>query len=115
MAGDKVTLSKLLENLYGVRTSEQENPVTTSIGTAATRLLANNPNRVSVVIFNLSANSIYIGLTNGVSSTNGIYIAPNGGSISLQWDKDFMLTTREFFAIATGAASSVYVLENFIY
>lgn len=110
-----MTAATLIENLYGIHTTETENPVTNSVGVAAVKIARNNPNRVVFTIFNLSANNIFIGLTPSVSSTNGMFVAPNGGSIVLQYDKDFMMVTRDIYAISAGAASSIYVLENEIY
>lgn len=111
---ERIQISTLIRNLYGLVTTEVENPITASVGVAATRILPNNPNRATVLITNLSANNIYIGLTQAVSATNGIFVAPNGGSIVLQWDKDFLMQTRELWAIAGGAGSAIYILENVI-
>lgn len=110
-----MTAATLIENLYGLRTTEIENPIVSSVGVTPIKIAGNNPNRVSLVIVNLSANNLYISLTVGVSATNGMFIAPNGGSIVLQYDKDFMMVTRDIYAVAAGAASSIYVLENTIY
>jgi len=109
-----LALTDMLEALFGVRSYPRENPVTATVGAAAERILSLNPQRVSFQVINLSANSLYIGLSNAVAATEGIYIAPNGGSVSLIWDRDFELVSHDWWAIAGGAGSAVYVLENII-
>ena len=59
---------------------------------------------------NLSANTVFVGLENNVSATNGIRLGANGGSVAFNIDDDGMIQTRNMFALATGAASSVYVI-----
>jgi len=102
----------VIRGLFGVDTTPNKNPLTNSVGVTAVKILSNNPKRMSVLIQNLSANTVYIGLKPDVSNTNGILLAANGGSITLQYDKDFQLVTNEMYAIASGAASSILVLEN---
>jgi hypothetical protein len=107
-----IQLSDLLQNLYGVKSFPQVNKKASSVGTSVIEIMSSNPNRVSFLIVNLSVNNLYISPQNDVSSTKGIYIAPSGGAITLQWDKDFELVSQPFFAVASGAASSIFVLEN---
>lgn len=107
-----IQLSDLLQNLYGVKTFPQVNKTTSAVGTSVTRILSSNPNRVSFLVVNLSANQMFISPEPDVSSSKGIYIAPNGGSINVQWDRDFELVSQPFFAIAGAAASEVYIIEN---
>lgn len=107
-----IQLSEMLENLYGVKTFPQYNKVVDQVGTTVVQILKANPNRVSFLIVNLSANNLFISPLPDVASTKGIYIAPNGGSITVQWDRDFELASYAFYAIASGATSNVFVLEN---
>jgi hypothetical protein len=106
-----LALHAMIEALFGARTTHRENPVTNSVGVAATQILQANPMRVGLVLFNLSGNGVYIAPNNAVSLTRGIYLAPNGGGASLVWDRDFELLAQEWWAIATAAASTVYILE----
>lgn len=110
MAG--LVLHQMVEALFGVKTYPRENPETNSVGTDAVRILQENPRRLSFQVVNLSANSLYIAPTNQVSSTRGIFLAANGGIVSLIWDRDFELCSHEWYAVASGAASDIYVLEN---
>ena len=111
----QISLHEMLESLYGVRTRSVRNPETNSVGTSAVRIAPSNPNRLTLLVINLSANSLYISPDAIVSSSNGIYISPNGGSLVLQWDKDFSLTSEEFYAVAGGASSTIFVLELLSY
>jgi len=107
-----IQLSDLLQNLYGIKTFPQINKTVSQVGSSAVQIMSANPNRVSFLVVNLSTNNLFISPQNDVSSTKGIYIAPSGGSITIQWDRDFELVSQPFFAIAAGAASDVYILEN---
>jgi len=116
-----LALHEMLEALFGIKSYPRENsllfdPATglDQVGVVAVRILTNNPQRVSFQIVNLSANVVYIGLTNQVAATHGIRLAPNGGLMSAIWDRDFEEVAHEWWAIATGAASDIYVLRNLI-
>lgn len=81
-----------------------------SIGTAVSVAVPGSSERVSLLVVNLSANTVYLGTSPNVSSTRGIRLAPNGGLISMSIDEDSLLPTLQWYAIATGAASALYVL-----
>jgi len=53
---------------------------------------------------------VFIGLENTVSTTNGIRLGANGGSVSFNVTDDGMIQTRNMFAIADGAGSAVYAI-----
>lgn len=107
-----VTLSELLEGLYGVLTTYRINPNISSVDTTPLKLLNNNPNRVSFLIVNMSVNSLYISPMRDVSSTKGIFIASNGGYATFQWDRDFELVSQEWWCVGGAAGTTLYVLEN---
>lgn len=112
-----LALHEILESLYGVRTYPKESVPGTTIGGTAAELVNNNPMRASLLVVNMSANVMYLGLTPEVNvpvTPHGIMLAPNGGSVLFQWDRDFELVTKAWYAIATGAGSEVYVLENIL-
>lgn len=114
MGKSKLALTEMLEALFGVKTVERINPLVTQCQNTVTRLLPINENRVSLVIFNLSVNSLYILPANDVSSTKGMYIAPSGGSISLIWDRDFNLVAKDWYGIAGAANSAILCVSNVI-
>lgn len=107
-----ISLAELTMSIYGIKTTPRINPLVSSVGASVTKIMNNNPNRVSFIIVNLSANIMYISPENDVSSSKGIILAASGGSFIVQWDRDFELVSHEWYCIAGGAASSIYILEN---
>lgn len=106
-----LTTYEVLQTIYGISGTFKENPLTSDVNIAVTRIMPNNPNRLAFVLMNLSGNDIYISPKENVSSTNGIYISPSGGSIVMQWDKDLILPTLSWYATAGADSSSIYILE----
>lgn len=106
-----MTLKDLVKTKFGVDTSVNINPLVSSVGTTAVEILPNNPNRLAAIIVNLSANSLYVLPDTAPTSTRGIQLVANGGALTLLWDEEFDLTGWSWFAIASGAASSILVLE----
>jgi len=110
-----LALHEMLEALYGVKSRKRVNYLVAQVEDEPTRILPGDPNRLSFVFVNLSANPMYIAPQRNLThtpATVGIYIAPTGGSIILQWDRDFELVSEEWWAISTIAASPCYILEN---
>ncbi len=105
----------LIEKEYGVHTTETEDPLIAAAGAVAARLLSNNPRRIGFVLINLSVNPIYLSLTAAVAATRGIYLAPNGGFVTMNLRDDFTLPTREWWVIAPAGASNLYCLSQEIY
>lgn len=89
-----------------------ENTADPAIGTTAEELLGGDPERVSIVMMNLSANDVYISPRSEVSSTAGIRLPANGGSVTLDVDEDGVLVSRQWYAVATGAASQMFVVTT---
>lgn len=108
------TLKELLEKQFGVRTFHRINRDTTAVGVTVQRVLRNSPNRVAAVLVNLSANTIYISPDGSPSSTRGIRLGANGGSLILKWDEDFSMCGYEWNAIASAAASDIFIVETII-
>jgi hypothetical protein len=82
--------------------------ITASIGVTASVLAQADPERVQLTIVNLSANSLYIRPNKAPSSTEGIFLAANGGGLSMSVADDGTLCAQEWRAIASGAASAVF-------
>ena len=91
----------------GALNEDEINPL---VGTVVEELLGGDPERVLVFVLNLSANSVFVGLRNTVSATNGILLAASGGNVSFNAVEDGTLPTRQFFVVAAAAASQLYVL-----
>ena len=83
-----------------------------SVGTAQGQIMGNDPERVSVLLINLSSNTIYIGFNEGVGSANGIILTSLGGSLSYDVTNDYILPTLQVNAVAGGAGSNLYVLTQ---
>lgn len=109
-------LADLLLQKFGVKTRPRRDPLNVSpIGIVPVVVLANNPNRLGFVIMNLSANVVYIDLTNDVNATVGAEVGlrldANGGFVSMSWDVDFQMVAWAWWGIASGANSRLTILE----
>lgn len=92
-----------------LRTASQASVAVDSTA-GGTALLANLASRRMVILQNIGANEVYIGIGHTPTSTNGIYLAANGGSIVL----DRACPTDAIRAICSAAESTtVYVAEFF--
>jgi hypothetical protein len=99
-----------VETQLGSPTREIEsNP---NILTSVTQIVNNNPDRVGLIIVNMGANDVFIGLTNTVSTSNGIRIVANGGNVTMTVRDDFTLPARAWIGIGSGGASLMYALEE---
>lgn len=99
------------EQRLGYPTRPIVNPVTDTVGTTATLILRNNPDRIFWLAVNLSSNKGYIGWDAQVSSTRGIPIAGNGGFVSCTLEEDGELTIHEVWAVLENAAGIFYIVE----
>ncbi len=102
---------ELLERQFGVKTSHGINPEVAQVETTLTKILSYNPKRVSFVLINLGSDFITVAPDSLVTATRGIYLVPNGGTLSMVWTEDFEMPTFEWFGIADTAACSIFVLE----
>ena len=106
-----MNVSELLDNTYGTKTTYGKNPETDNVTTDKTKILAYNPRRVSFVLINLGAYPVTVGPDSDISPTKGIYLVPHGGTLSMVWTEDFEMPTFEWYGIADGGTSEIYVLE----
>lgn len=88
-----------------------ENETTTTVGTTVSEVVESNPDRLGLLVLNLSNNNVFLAIENNPSATNGIRLGANGGSVAFNVTDDGMIQTRAMFALADGAGSTVYVLE----
>ncbi|MFQ6006121.1 MAG: hypothetical protein ACE5OQ_11520 [Woeseia sp.] len=100
--------AEFVEKKYGGPTAELV--ATESVGTTQSEILRNDPERVFVLIVNLSVNTVHIGYDAGVSSTNGIQLSSNGGTYQTDVEEDFTVPIRAHHAVAGAANSTLYVL-----
>jgi|TARA_B110000438_G_scaffold286613_1_gene318011 hypothetical protein len=101
--------AEFLRERYKGELTEDETSVT--VGTGVSTIIGGNPDRLGLLILNLSSNTLYVSIDNSVSATNGIRLGANGGSVALNVTDDGMIQTRTWYGLATGAGSSVYVLD----
>ena len=99
----------LISNEYNVLVSAADPTVNLSVGTSDVIIAKNNPRRLSLVIINLSTNVVYVKPGGIATTTSGIRLTPSGGSVSLNWRSDMHLPSLEWHAIASGAASTIYI------
>lgn len=101
--------AEFLRSRYKGELTEDETSVT--VGTAVSTVIEGDADRLGLLLLNLSSNTIYVSIDNTVSATNGIRLGANGGSVALNVTDDGMIQTRTWYGLATGAGSSMYVLE----
>jgi len=104
-----MSLAKILRDRWGVRTMASHKTV--SLGTSPAEVVPNNPDRLALLIINLSTNSVYLALDASVSSSKGMLLCSSGGSGSFSLEEDFQLVGWAIWGVATGAASPLYVIE----
>lgn len=104
-------LRKLTVDRFGVAVIPVTNPEISSVGVAAARVLRQNPDRLGFNFVNLSPNDMYVGPFADVSSSKGIKVGPNGGSLATVWIEDFESVGVEWFVLATAAASNLLMIE----
>lgn len=106
-----MNVSDLLEKQFGVKTTYETNPLVDQAEITVTRILPYNPRRVSFVLINLGDVYITVGPTSDIGLRKGIYLVPNGGTLSMVWTEDFEMPCMEWYALANGAPSEIYVME----
>ena len=106
-----MNVAELLEREYGVKTTYAINPEVAQVKTTLTKILSYNPKRVSFILINLGSDFLCVSPDSLVSVTRGIYLVPNGGTLSMVWTEDFEMPTFEWFGMANTAACEIFVLE----
>lgn len=82
---------------------------TVTVGSTSSQLLAANPVRKGFSIYNNSNRTVYLGLTNAVSTTGGFFALVPANSL-YEWSLNSVFTGA-VFAIATGTNASCQVSE----
>ena len=108
VSGLQGAAAEYLRERYKGELTEKE--LTQAIGTTAAVVVDADPDRLGLLILNLSNNTVFVALENTVSSANGIRLGANGGSVAFNITDDGMIQTRQIYAIADGIASTVYVI-----
>lgn len=106
-----MNVSELLDKVYGTKTTYDKNPERDDILVTKVRFLDYNPRRLSFVLINLGDYPVSVGPDSDITLTRGIYLVPHGGTLSMVWTEDFEMPTLEWYGIADGGTSEIYVLE----
>lgn len=103
-------LLELQRRFQGLLREDDDDPI---VGAASALVVPRNPERVFLIILNLSANDVFVRPNRPAASTAGIRLDPNGGGFTVNVDQDATLPTVEWHAIATAAGSQLYFMEVF--
>ena len=93
-----------------MKTSTRETIVI--VGTTTVQVVANNPNRVALVIMNRSDTSVSISTDAGVLTTTGFRLGADTGSVTFT-KRDFgVMPSRQWFAISSANTKTIVVQET---
>lgn len=106
------TLDALLQKEYGLRSHPGPETAVVDVGTTATRLCSNNPNRIGLSFQNLGIANIYVYLDNTVLATKGRLVAGGGGSLDFDWRVDTTLISNDWYGIAPAGVTKLQVIET---
>ena len=95
--------------VFGFDVEAVENAVGLGAGAVPVQIVQANSNRVALIVANPGAGIGYVGLTSGVSATNGIPI-PIGNSVQFTAQDLGEYVSRQLFGFAT-AATTLYIVE----
>lgn len=80
-----------------------------ALGTGQDIIAQSDPERVWLSIVNLGSYDVYVSPAEGVSATFGYLLKANGGSVSLNLVDDFTMPTEQWYGVAIGGASTIFV------
>ncbi len=106
-----MTINDIISKNYGVNVTTNVNPITDLVQTTSTKLLLNNPNRLTWYLINLSTSQIYLNFGTDVSMSKGFMVDSSGGIISFTALNDLVLPSYELFGISDVADRPIYLLE----
>ena len=106
-----MALARFVDRHFGVKTRAVPNPVTDSVDTGVTVIAQNNPDRLFLLVVNLSDTDLYLGFFADVSPTKGILLAKSGGSVTLTAAEDGELVGYEITVYSSADSKAIFVLE----
>lgn len=109
------SVQEVLLERYGLRVTTRKSADNFEMGLAIAQIVPSNPRRLSLIMINLSANSIWIAPETFVAPAHGIMLVPNGGTFILNYREDLTLASHAWAGIADGANSDMYWLEACLY
>ena len=106
------TLHALLKDYLGVNVHSVMRSVANIGPLAAVKVASNNPNRVGLTFSNPASSGFYLGLSPQLALDATLFIAGNGGIISLTWQYDFDLCAVEWWAVCVDDTLPLRVIET---
>lgn len=79
-----------------------------TVGVTSTEVSGGDPERVNMVLINLSPANIYIAPRVVPTTGRGILLGASGGGVVFDAEIDGILTTLQWFGVATAAGSTLY-------
>lgn len=98
---------ELIAERFGVRARVLENPETQSVGTTSVVVARRNPNRYVALFMNLGTTNLFIRPNRVATTTTGVRISANGGSLVMEWETDLVLPAQEWNAIGDAAGGTL--------
>jgi len=96
---------------YGVKVTNTKDALVNTVDTDPVLLFRRNPNRISFLVINLSANTLYLWIDGQVSATRGILLDPTGGQANSWIDEDAHLTQKEWWVVGSAITTTLYAFE----
>ncbi len=107
--GTETTAGRFAIARFGGPTTSKTTTVT--VATTVTRIVGNNPRRVSVTIYNRGGNNVDVDYVATVTAHGGIPLTGASGVMQSTIEDDGEAVVQELYGIATTASSSVFVVE----
>ncbi len=109
MGRDGSPLVRFIEQTFGGNYFVDTTVV--NVATTTTKLVANNYDRLGLIMTNTGANDIYLypGVLPGAGQ--GIRVAANGGVVSFQAKDDLVLVGYDWSGVTTSGVSSLLAIE----
>jgi hypothetical protein len=82
-----------------------------NVATTVTRIVGNNPRRVQLTLYNRGVSNVDIDYVSTITAGAGIPLTASSGIAASTIEDDGEVIIQEVYGIATGAASSVFIVE----
>ena len=98
-------LSDYVVKMLGFDLVAEFPPKVFSVGTSDTEIVKANADRIQLTLINLGSTVIYVHPTTKVSSSLGLYLDKNGGSVLFSALEDGELVGYEWYGISSSACN----------
>lgn len=104
-------LARFAERHFGVKTRATTADILTVASPALIQAAPNNPDRLMLILMNLSGTDMYVSPDTRTSNTHGVLLQNGGGALSLRAEVDGELVGYEWTVWCTVAAEELFVME----